>query len=652
MKKLWNRFDTAVIAAAVCVIFIAITFTVDYRIALAQTVCFAAVVCLKILHTKTVKEKLLYKVRAFSNQLSHEQGKAFETLTVACCMVNESGEIFWLNSSFKDRFSINADTPDINLKQLLKRDSMEKVLAGRGFHIKIDSDYFSIYSNELTDENGKFYLLYFFDETRLRLVEKEYYESRPSVMLTVIDNADEIYQNFKESDCAAIFSKIEQMIDDWASSYGGLCRKFSSARMMVLVEERGLSKMIADKFTILEKIRKFTFDDKPCEVTLSIGVGKESSLNESNNSARLALDMAQSRGGDQAAIKHEAQYKFYGGVSQGFEKKNKVRTRLIAKTIAQVVKESANVMVVGHRFSDFDSFGSAIGMQRIAKHFGVECKIVVDKKTTLALPLMQKFIDNGEENLFVSPQNAEQLIHDNTLVIVVDTHRKVFTECPEIVDKAGKVMVIDHHRKCVDFIDNTVVFYHLPNASSTCEMVTEIAQYVDTKQFIDPLCAQAMFAGIMLDTRYFVLRTGVRTFEAAAFLKGRNANTVEVKKLFSNDMGIFRMRNAVIDGAQTYRECCAISQSEAESANIRLVTSQAADEMLNIDGVKASFVLYRNADEINISARSFGEINVQLIMETLGGGGHQAMSACQLKDVSMQEARQKLEKAIDKYLDN
>ena len=651
MKKLWNRFDTSVLGFFLALLFVLITVYFNFWLALSELLVLLVMVIAKAVYTKKVKDKLLYRSNQFSVQFNRKDGGVFEELTVACCIIAEDGEILWLNNSFKEGFDISKDDSRKNINELLKRDCLPKVITGRGFKVKVDKRYFSVYSNEFQSDEGNFYLLYFFDETKLRLTEKEYYDTRPSIMLSLIDNAEEIYQNFKESDCAAIFSKLEQTIDTWVSSYGGLCRKFSNVRMLIFIEERGLSKMIADKFSILEQIRNFTYDDKPCDVTLSIGVGKESSLSDSNNSAKQALDMAQSRGGDQVAIKHEAQYKFFGGVSEGFEKRNKVRVRLIAKTVTEIIKESDNVLVMGHRFSDFDSLGGAVGISRIAEHFDKNVKIVVDKKTSLALPLIDKISESGEKELFLSPDEARSYVGDNTLLVIVDTHRQAFTESPELVDMVKKKVVIDHHRKSVDYIEDTVVFHHMPNASSASEMIADIVQYADTKPFLDSIGALSLLSGIALDTRNFVIRTGVSTFEAAAYLKSRNANTVAVKKLFSNDMDIFRMRNAVIDSAEKYRDCCAVSIFESASSNIRLITSQAADEMLNIEGVKASFVLYVNGNDVNISARSFGEINVQLIMEGLGGGGHQSMSACQLSNTDLAEARTRLEKEIDKYLD-
>lgn len=651
MKKLWKIYDLSIAFIAVAAIFCAVTLYYDRNLAIIEAVSVLLFAIGKFWYHKVKKEKLLNKIRSVSSELDFSEGKAFERLTVACTVVEQDGTMIWLNDRFKNDFKIDEKHKGTNIKEILRRDNIDKLLLGCGFKIKVDNLYFSVYSSEIELEDEAIYLLYFFDETKLRLTEKEYYDTRPSVMLTVVDNADEIYQNFKESDCAAIFSRVEQFIDDWAASYGALCRKFSNARMLIFAEERALQKMINDKFSVLDKIREFTYEGKNTDLTLSIGVGKEDDLIESNNSARQALDMAQSRGGDQVAVKHEAQYKFYGGVTSGHEKKNKVRTRLIAKSIAEIINGCDNVLIMGHRFSDFDAFGSAVGMYTIATHFGKKANIVINRENTLATPLVNKFVELKGNGILVSPSQSKSLIGDNTLLIIVDTHKKDFADCPELVDMTEKIMVVDHHRKSIGFIENTVMFYHMPNSSSASEMVTEIAQYVDSKPVVDPFCALALFSGIVLDTRNFILRAGVRTFEAAAYLRSRGASTVDSKKLFSNDMEIFRERNAIIDSAYTYSEC-AISLSPQGLENIRLITSQACDEMLNIEGIKASFVLYESGKGVNISARSYGEINVQLIMESLGGGGHQTMSACQLNETTMIEAEIKLQNAIDNYFNN
>lgn len=647
MKKIWKIYDFSIFFAVFVVILSGVIFNSDVPAGLLLLSCAILFLILKFIYYKKKHEKLLYQIDLVSRELTFEHGKAFEILSVPCVVVEENGNIIWLNESFKKHFEIDKKTNRTNLKQLIKRDSIEKLLNGYGFRVKVDSSYFSVYSSIVSvSDDEKVYLLYFFDETNLRQIEKEYYDSRPSVMQIVIDNADEIYQNYKESESASVFSGISRLIDNWASSYNALCRTISNDKMFVLVEEKSLQKMIADKFDILEKVRSFSYEGKSCELTLSIGIGREDDLNLSNSSAKQALDMAQSRGGDQVAIKQETQYRFFGGVSGGHEKKNKVRTRLIAKTIAQIINESDNVLVVGHRFSDFDSFGGCIGMYKIAEHFNKDVKIVINMKNTLARPLVEKFVELNDYDELVSPEKAISYVGENTLVIVVDTHKKDFTDCPELLSEAKKVMVIDHHRKSVDYIEDTVMFYHMPSSSSACEMIAELSQYVDTAPVIDKFTAFALFSGIMLDTRNFIIRAGVRTFEAAAYLRSKGANTVDTKKLFSNGMEIFRQRNTIIDNAEKYRECV-ISVADSDMKNIRLVTSQAADEMLNIEGVRASFVIYENGDYVNISARSYGEINVQLIMEALGGGGHQTMSACQLSGCSVIEAEEKLKNAIN-----
>ena len=651
MKKLWKSMDIALLMFLAGLVLAGLTFRYNNVLACAAAGVFAVLFLAAVLYHKRIKNKLLYQVNTVAEELDYEKGKAFRTLRVACCVTDSAGGILWFNEAFQSAFSIDKTTVSCDLRQLLRRESLEKLFEGSGFRIRTGDQFFAVYSSEVPLENETLYLLYFFDETALRQTERAYYDSRPSVMLTVVDNADELLQSFKESECAAISSMIEQMIDDWATSYGALCRRIATDRMLIVVEEKSLQRMIADKFSVLDRVRDFTYDGKQTDLTLSIGVGREDGFYESNNAARQSLDMAQSRGGDQVAIRHEAQYQFYGGVSAGYERKNKAKTRLIAKTIASIVQESEQIFIMGHRFSDYDAVGSAIGLYKIAQFYGKQARIVVDKATTLSLPLCEIFEQNGNPDAFISPEKALLTAGDNALLFITDTHKQDFTECPPLVDRAGQVIVIDHHRKSVQFIENTVVFYHIPNASSASEMVTELAQYMDKKPILDPVSALALFAGIMLDTRNFVLRAGVRTFEAAAYLRSRGANTVEGKKLFSTDMDIFRARNKIIDSAVRYREVCAISTLTQECANERLITSQAADEMLGIENVKASFVLFLLGGAYHVSARSFGEMNVQLVMEALGGGGHQTMAAAQLGPVRFDEAMQKLKQAIDSILD-
>lgn len=652
MKRLWKAYDVSIISFVAGIAFFAAVLLHNRNAGIIGLVAVCALMAGKISYHNRRKAKLLSKISTVYDELNFGPGKAFDKLTVPCVVVESDGTVIWFNSSFASDFEITKETRNVKIQTLLKKENISDMLEGRGYSVYSHGNYFSVFTNEIDiGESEIIYLIYFFNQTDLKETEKKYYDSRPSVMLTVIDNADEVYQNFKESDCTSIFSYTEQMIDDWASSYGCLCRKFSNARMLIFAEEKNLQNMIKDKFSVLQDVRSFTYEGKSTDISLSIGVGKSDDIIEANKFARQALDMAQSRGGDQVAIKKDTEYVFYGGVSEGFEKRNKVRTRLIAKTMAEIISDCDNVLIMGHRFSDFDSLGSSIGMMSIAEHFSKPVHIVINEKNTLAGPLLELFKEEKGTSGLLHPSEADGEVTENTLLIITDTHKQSFTECPELADKVKKVMVIDHHRKSVGFMEDTVMFYHLPGSSSASEMVAEIAQYVDNEPVIKRFEATALLSGIMLDTRNFILRAGVRTFEAAAYLRSRGANTVECKKLFSNDMGLFRNRNSIIDMAQEYKNC-AISFVEDEFDGIRLVTSQAADEMLNIDGIKASFVVFSQNGGVNISARSYGEINVQLIMESLGGGGHQTMSACQLGRITMEVAEKTLKRAIDDYYDN
>ncbi len=651
MKKLWKIYDVSLVYIVAAIFLAGITVSFSIPLAAIELAVATVYTVGKFLYYKTKREKLLYQIGTVSDELDFDKGQAFQKLGVACCVIEADGSIIWFNDSFCTSFGIDKKSTENNICDFVGNNKLQKLVLGEGYTIKIKGMHFSVHSSEVTAGDEKVYLLYFFDETALRLTEREYLDSIPSIILTVIDNSDEVYQNFKESECTAIFTAAEQMIEHWAADYGALCRKYSGVRMLIFVKEKDLRRMIESRFTILDKIRDMTYDGKSTELTLSMGIGSEGDIIESNAGARQALDMAQSRGGDQVAHKIGTNYNFYGGVSEGKEKKNKVRTRLIAKTVSEIISDSDNVLIMGHRFSDFDSFGSAVGMHCIAGHFGKNAKIVLSRESTLALPLVEKVCSEKGEDIILSPGQAMSAVGDNTLLIVTDTHKRDFTECPELIDRAKKIMVIDHHRKSVSFIDNTVMFYHMPNSSSASEMVAELAQYVDKKTVLDKISALALLTGIMLDTRNFILRAGVRTFEAAAYLRSRGASPVDCKKLFSSDMDIFRSRNAIIDDAERYEDC-AISKTESTPSGIRLITSQAADEMLNIEGVKAAFVIFRSGAGVNISARSYGEINVQLIMEALGGGGHQTMSACQLGEVSLGEAEEQLKAAIDNYKNN
>ena len=399
------------------------------------------------------------------------------------------------------------------------------------------------------------------------------------------------------------------------------------------------------KFKILDDARAIHVDEKNC-VTLSIGVGHgASTLQESETFAAQCLDMALGRGGDQAAVKTEGGFRFFGGVSKGVEKKSRAKTRIVAGAIQELIQDSPRVMIMGHRFADLDAVGSACGLAGAICLMGVSVNVVVDPQKNLSQQLIAMVSEEVGAGLFLSPQQAIEAITDDTLLIIVDTHNKDILDSKELYEAAHRIVVIDHHRKNVNYVDNAVVFHHEPYASSACEMVTELLQYFKLPEPVDQIYADALLSGITLDTKNFVMRTGVRTFEAAAYLRKLGADTVRVRSLFSGSIEAYRARTEIVGAAELHGRY-AIACAPAETQDIRLVAPQAADELLGISKVDAAFVLYDVNGVVNISARSFGAVNVQVIMEQLGGGGHQTMAAAQISGITIADAREKLLAAI------
>jgi c-di-AMP phosphodiesterase-like protein len=494
-------------------------------------------------------------------------------------------------------------------------------------------------------------MLYFIDITNLKKRSEEYSLSRPSVMIIMIDNYDELMQNAKESEKSRLLGEIDSVLEDLMSKTSGVIKKLRYDRFFAVVEERHLKDMISGRFEFLQKAREILTNDG-IAVTLSVGVGRESrSLSESESSALQALDMALGRGGDQVAIKTENGYDFYGGVSKGFEKRTKVKSRIVATALLELIEASEDVIVMGHKFSDLDCLGASIGLAQAVRAMGKNSSIAVDSEKSLATILIDHLNEQDVTGLFVHPDIALSNVTKNTLLIIVDTHNPQFVESFELYKACETVVVIDHHRKMVNFIGDAVIFYHEPYASSASEMVTEIIQYFGGKNTIGRAEAESLLSGIMLDTRNFAIRTGVRTFEAAAYLRRMGADTVAVRKLFSNSIDTYQRRSRLVSTAEIYKRC-AISMCDFMSDDIRIVAPQAADDLLTIFGVDASFVIFEDGDEVKVSARSMGTINVQLIAEALGGGGHQTMAGVQMKNSNIEKARQMLLETIDQYYEN
>lgn len=605
----------------------------------------SVVVLIEVLIAQRNVRKYIVKM---DKDISVTERETLYHLPAPTIIIDESNIIVWYNKLFEDRVYTDKEAFGVNISDLLDID-VNKLYTKNGTIVQHESRYYKAVATRPDDENIKLSMVYFEDVTQFKALEIEHNLSRPSVILIMIDNYEDLLQNVKESEKAHILVQIEELLEKFMEKTNGILRRISNDRFIVVIEERHLSLMITDRFNILDKARTILVNERLC-VTLSIGVGRGAlTLNQSEIFAKQALDMSLGRGGDQCAVKTVNGFEFFGGVSKGIEKHTKVKTRIIATALIELIEANDNILVMGHRFGDLDSIGSAIGLCAVMKKMGKRSSVVVDSEKNLAKVLIKYIKENDIPDMFISPETAISQISEKTLLIIVDTHNPNFLDSKELYEKAKQVVVIDHHRKMVNYIDNAVIFHHEPYASSASEMVAELIQYFGDNSKISAPEAEALLAGIMLDTKSFVMRTGVRTFEAAAFLRKLGADTVAVRNLFSSSIETYQQKSRLVANAEIYNKC-AISSSDVKSEDMRIAAPQAADELLGISGVDASFVLFDDNGAINISARSLGAFNVQVIMESIGGGGHQTMAGAQLENVNIESARQSLLEAIDDFV--
>lgn len=599
----------------------------------------------RLLHLRLDVARYMGRVTA---SLNHTERGAIENFPLPALVCSAEGEILWYNSLFRNAVldgnevygeSVSGVTGGISVSEL--ENGMEITLASRQYRVM---------TKNISARDGGLRVLYYVDITHLKEVEHEYELSRPAVMLVYIDNVEEMAQNLRDSERSQLIGNVGTLLEDWVAGGTGILKKYSHDWFQIVLEKRQLDEMIAEKFLILDRVRALKLGERTMGITLSIGVGQGDSLKESEDMARQAIEMALGRGGDQAAVKTKNGFDFYGGVSRGVEKRTKVRTRVVANALNDMLTNCGDVLVMGHRFSDLDCLGSAVALAVTARGYGKRAFVVTDREKTLAMELIDRYDEAGRGTIFVEPAEARTMLTDQTLLIITDTHSKLMVEDPELLKAAKSIAVIDHHRKMVDFIDNALLFYHEPYSSSTSEMVAELLQYMGNNH-LTALDAEALLSGIMLDTRSFVMKAGVRTFEAAAYLRKLGADTVEVKRLFTGSMETYRKKSEIISCAEIYHNT-AIACYDGTHGEIRVAAAQAADELLSIKGVYASFTMFVENGAVNISARSFGEYNVQLIMEAIGGGGHITMAGAQLKGVTMAEAKEQLVLAIDRHRDD
>lgn len=497
--------------------------------------------------------------------------------------------------------------------------------------------------NVFVRKNEQNYDLFF---SEIKMLDKY----KTTVGLLVIDNYDEVLDSLEEFRHPLILAIVDRKIKKMARDLGGVVKNFEKDKYILILSQESLDELKKNKFDILDNIREIDMGNT-IPVTLSIGIGKNGeNLDENMEFARVSLDLALSRGGDQVIIKDGENYQFFGGHTKEGNRNSRVRARVKAYALTELIEDASNVIIMGHRHTDLDCMGAGIGVYSIVSALDKNCKIVLNDVTSSVSYLYDRVIkDEKYKDVFISSEEALKLVNRKTLLIIVDVYKQGLCECPELVDKVKKIVVFDHHRKGTDYIENAVLTYHETYASSTCELITEMLMYINKNIPIKQVEADSILAGIIVDTKNFAFKTGIKTFEAAAFLKKKGADTIRVKKLFKNSIDCYNARANVVSNMKLYRENMAIAILEDEIDNPLLVVAQACDELLNIDNINASFVLCKINNNISISARSFGEINVQIIMEKLGGGGHQSISATQIKDVTIEEAVNMLKGAIDEY---
>ncbi len=555
--------------------------------------------------------------------------------------------VLWYNRAFLEELLQGEASPADTAANLLPGLDLGVCGAPGGQLLRVDGRVWHIFASTVPGEKEPVSILYFSDETSLRATAAEYAASRPGCVLFAIDGYDEVFGDLLDSERAGLLESINRVLEAAVGKTTGLLRRVGTGRYMAVLEERHLKKFADERYTVLDDVRALAPRNN---LSLSIGVGRGAkTLAEAQDMAEQALDMAQGRGGDQAAEKTPDGYTFYGGVSHGVEKHSRVKSRIVAAALVDLIRQAESVVIMGHRMTDLDALGAAEGVLRICKICDVPAVIAVRRSETLAGSLLDAFEAAGCGDDFIEPEQALETCSDKTLCIVVDTYLEHLLESREIYRKCGSIVVIDHHRKAAGYIQNPVLVCHEPYASSASELVAELIQYVGKKDDRPTrLEAEGLLAGIMLDTHDFSLHTGVRTFEAAAALRRCGAETENVRALFNTSMAEYETKCSLVEAAEIYRGC-AISMNEAVAPEMQVAVPQAANDLLTIDGVEASFVAVCAGSGVNISARSMGRVNVQVIMEALGGGGHQTMAGAQLSDCTPEQANATLRAAIDLY---
>ena len=629
---------------------------------------FAIIIWLIIINNRMMTKELV----DFATEYGQVQRVLMKEFDVPYALLDETGRVVWCNDNFQNVVG-NVRTQNVLITQIFSAITKEKLPLGEE---DLDVDISFTYEEkeyrarisklmfqkvlgqemDLEDDAEDTFLLsvFLYDETALKFAIREVDDQSLAIGILHLDNYEEALESIEEVRRSLLLALIDRKVNKYISAVDGICRKLEKDKYFVILRKKSVKQLQEMKFDLLEDVKTVNIGNEMA-VTMSIGVGYDGlSYAQNYEFARHAIDLALGRGGDQAVVKAGSEILYFGGKSQKVEKNTRVKARVKAHALKEIIASKDQVLIMGHRLPDVDSFGAALGIHRIARICNKEAHIVLNDVSGSLQPLTSLFESQADyaEDMIISPKEALEMVTANTVLVVVDVNKPAITECPELLGTCKSVVVIDHHRQGTDTIENATLSYIEPYASSSCEMVSEILQYTSDNLRIRSEEADCLYAGIVIDTNNFLSKTGVRTFEAAAFLRRNGADVTRVRKMFRENALDYKTKADAVSQAEIYRGNYAITYCQAEDvANPTVIGAQAANELLNIKGIKASFVLTTYQGKIYISARSIDEVNVQIIMERMGGGGHLNIAACQMENATLAEAEGALKGTLDTMIE-
>ena len=664
--RLKNYLQTSIYLGVLLVLVNLGIYVIDYRAGLILTcfvVLYFAIVVSLLLYNKPI---IMNELISFATQYGQIQRRLLRDLDLPHALLDEAGKIIWTNIAFERavhkekgyRTSITSLFPAITKEKLPGDvDEVELSVAFENNDYvakmkKISLKEMALNSDIIEDKDYDGYLiaLYLFDETALKIALQEVDDQSLAVGMIYIDNYEEALDSVEDVRRSLLIALIERKVNKYIAGMDGICKKIEKDKFLVIMRKKAIASLQESRFDLLEDVKTVNIGNEMA-VTISIGIGLDGlSYAQNYEFARNAIDLALGRGGDQAVVKTPHNTVYYGGKSQQVEKNTRVKARVKAHALKEIISVKDKVIVMGHRNADIDSFGAAVGIARIAATMERKVHIVLSDPPATLHPFVEMFRGNPdyEEDLIINSQQAVEMVGNNAVLVVVDVNKPSITDCPELLRLCKSIVVFDHHRQGTEVIENATLSYVEAYASSTCEMISEILQYIGENIKIKTIEADCMYSGIMIDTNNFMTKTGVRTFEAAAFLRRNGADVTRVRKLFREEAAEYKAKADAVSQAEIYRNAYAISICTSEDIQSpTVVGAQAANELLNIKGVKASFILTEYQNLIYVSARSIDEVNVQLVMERLGGGGHMNTAGCQMSDTSLAEGIGIIKRTLD-----